>query len=263
MSIFPSGKIVPEWECQFFLKEKSFLNGMGPNGMGPNGTGPNRNVNLVISSYYYRIIMYNNKMARRRSFIKRTNKKNRTRNRTNKKNRTRNRINKKNRTKRINQKGGAFTLTSTQTQTLNRHTKPVNSVAFHPTAPLLATGSDDMTAKLWRFSPDGSTATCVATLEGHSNCVRSVAFHPTAPPFGDRLQRQHREIVAAVLRQLVGDLCGNSDGAQVRCLVCGVSPNGAPFGNRLQRQHREIVALFTRRLDGNLCGNSGGARRKC
>jgi WD40 repeat protein len=173
MSIFPSGKIVPGWECQFFLQEKSFLDGIGPN----------RNVNLVMSLYYYRIIMYNNKMARRRSFIKRTNKKNRTRNRTNKKNRTRNRINKKNRTKRINQKGGAFNLTLINRRpTQNGHTHGVNSVAFHPMAPLLATGSDDTTAKLWSFSPDGSPATtCVATLRGHSNCVRSVAFHPTAP----------------------------------------------------------------------------------
>ncbi len=124
-------------------------------------------------------------MARRRSFIKRTNKKNRTRtrNRTNKKNRTRNRINKKNRTKRINQKGGAFNLTLINpTPTQNGHTHGVNSVAFHPTAPLLATGSDDTTAKLWRFSPDGLTATtCVATLAEHRNCVCSVAFHPTAP----------------------------------------------------------------------------------
>jgi len=35
--------------------------------------------------------------------------------------------------------------------------------------------------KLWRFSADGSAATCVATLAGHSNLVYSVAFHPTAP----------------------------------------------------------------------------------
>jgi len=64
--------------------------------------------------------------------------------------------------------------------TLEGHRERVNSVAFHPTANLLATGSDDDTAKLWRFSPDGSTATCVATLEGHRTIVNSVAFHPTA-----------------------------------------------------------------------------------
>ena len=66
-------------------------------------------------------------------------------------------------------------------KTLEGHSNFVASVAFHPTAPLLATGSNDKTAKLWRFSPDGSTATCAATLKGHSSNVRSVAFHPTAP----------------------------------------------------------------------------------
>ena len=58
----------------------------------------------------------------------------------------------------------------------------VNSVAFHPTAPLLATGSNDTTVKLWLLSSDNSSATCVATLEGHRSPVMSVAFHPTANP---------------------------------------------------------------------------------
>jgi WD40 repeat protein len=34
--------------------------------------------------------------------------------------------------------------------TLQGHSKTVLSVAFHPSAPLLATGSDDNSAKLWR-----------------------------------------------------------------------------------------------------------------
>ena len=65
------------------------------------------------------------------------------------------------------------------------HSDSVISVAFHPTAPLLATGSNDNTARLWQLSPDNSSATCVATLDqsngGHNNYVNSVAFHPTAP----------------------------------------------------------------------------------
>jgi hypothetical protein len=64
--------------------------------------------------------------------------------------------------------------------TLRGHISVVDSVAFHPTALLLATGSGDNTAKLWRFSPDGSTVRCVATLEGHEDAVISVAFHPRA-----------------------------------------------------------------------------------
>ena len=61
---------------------------------------------------------------------------------------------------------------------LIEHSCIVSSVAFHPILPLLATGSWDRTAKLWRFSADGSAATCVATLAGHRH---SVAFHPTEP----------------------------------------------------------------------------------
>jgi WD40 repeat protein len=71
------------------------------------------------------------------------------------------------------------------------HTRSVESVAFHPTAPLFVTGSSDKTVKLWSlvYTHDGSisSATCVATLDrdkgGHRSTVRSVAFHPTAPLF--------------------------------------------------------------------------------
>jgi WD40 repeat protein len=56
----------------------------------------------------------------------------------------------------------------------------VSSVAFHPTASILATGSFDNSTKIWKIGPDGSSASCVATLEVHSKCVMSVAFHQTA-----------------------------------------------------------------------------------
>ena len=61
------------------------------------------------------------------------------------------------------------------------YTSLVLSVAFHPSAPYLATGSIDNTAKLWRLNADCSAVTCVSTLQGHSNWVCSVAFHPSAP----------------------------------------------------------------------------------
>jgi len=65
--------------------------------------------------------------------------------------------------------------------TLIGHSDWVLCVAFHPTAPLVASGSVDKTVKLWLLSSDNSSATCVATLAGHSRAVTSVAFHPTAP----------------------------------------------------------------------------------
>jgi len=60
----------------------------------------------------------------------------------------------------------------------------VNSVAFHPTQPILASGSDDTTVRLWRFSFDiqgPQEASCFAILRGHEDSVLSVAFHPTLP----------------------------------------------------------------------------------
>jgi WD40 repeat protein len=64
---------------------------------------------------------------------------------------------------------------------LEQHGGPVHSAAFHPTAPILATGSRDNTLKLWLLSSDLLSVTCVATLAGHSSSVESVAFHPNAP----------------------------------------------------------------------------------
>jgi WD40 repeat protein len=59
----------------------------------------------------------------------------------------------------------------------------IRSLAFHPTAPLLATGSNDQTVRLWRFvtTPNYSSADCVATLNRRKGDVSSVTFHPTAP----------------------------------------------------------------------------------
>ena len=71
--------------------------------------------------------------------------------------------------------------TATCVATLEGHSSHVRSVAFHPTAPLLATASNDKTVRLWLLSCDNSSATCAATLEGHSNAALSVVFHPTAP----------------------------------------------------------------------------------
>jgi WD40 repeat protein len=62
----------------------------------------------------------------------------------------------------------------------NLHSDSVWSVAFHLTANILATGSSDESAKLWRLTPDNSDASCLSTLQADS-WVFVVAFHPTAP----------------------------------------------------------------------------------
>ncbi len=53
------------------------------------------------------------------------------------------------------------------------HRKPVNAVAFSPTLPLIATGSDDKTVKVWDIR-----GKLLMSLEGHLGLVTAIAFSP-------------------------------------------------------------------------------------
>jgi WD40 repeat protein len=68
-----------------------------------------------------------------------------------------------------------FTYPSeTGVRRLEGHTDAVFSVAFSHDGTQLATGSSDMTARIWNVS----TWACESVLTGHSDGVRSVAFCP-------------------------------------------------------------------------------------
>jgi WD40 repeat protein len=54
------------------------------------------------------------------------------------------------------------------------HTDFVRSVSFSPTGDIIATASDDKTAKLWDLQGN-----CLVTFTGHNNLVTSVSFRPT------------------------------------------------------------------------------------
>src|SRR2546421_5088341 len=57
-------------------------------------------------------------------------------------------------------------------QTLEGHSRWVNSVAFSHDSARLASASGDGAVKVW----DASSGECLQTLEGHSGLVNSVAF---------------------------------------------------------------------------------------
>eukprot|EP00916_Digyalum_oweni_P020369 GHVL01033921.1.p1 GENE.GHVL01033921.1~~GHVL01033921.1.p1 ORF type:complete len:1097 (+),score=164.13 GHVL01033921.1:518-3808(+) len=59
---------------------------------------------------------------------------------------------------------------------LEGHERGVNWACFHPTLPVVASGADDRTVRLWRYSE--SSAWESASLRGHSNNVSCVMFHP-------------------------------------------------------------------------------------
>ena len=56
---------------------------------------------------------------------------------------------------------------------LKRHTGRVNTLAFHPTEPLLASGSSDDTIRLWNPTTGGHQA----ILSGHSSNVNTIAWN--------------------------------------------------------------------------------------
>lgn len=57
------------------------------------------------------------------------------------------------------------------------------SVAFNPTEPLILTGSNDFTARLWKMNEERTEVECVLTLDGRGVNYNYVAFHPTKPIF--------------------------------------------------------------------------------
>jgi len=65
--------------------------------------------------------------------------------------------------------------------TLEGHSHWVTAVAFHPTQPIIISGSFDNTVKVWLLCANNQTATCVATLNNKTQ-VRCINFHPTAHP---------------------------------------------------------------------------------
>jgi coatomer protein complex subunit alpha (xenin) len=57
----------------------------------------------------------------------------------------------------------------------------IYSVAFHPTEPLIAVGSQDHTFKLWQINYESSEAECLVNLIGSIDSVYCIVFHPSEP----------------------------------------------------------------------------------
>ena len=68
----------------------------------------------------------------------------------------------------------------TPSRTFTGHTDEINSISWSPAKTLLASGSDDGTARLWSASGSGSGSDggCVAVLSGHRKGVYSVKWAP-------------------------------------------------------------------------------------
>jgi serine/threonine protein kinase len=111
--------------------------------------------------------------------------------------------------------------------TLTGHTRPVGAVVFSPNGQLLATGSDDGTARLWDTTGRGTIDRPLATLTGHSGRpVGVVVFSPNgqllATGSGDGTARLWDTTGRGTVDRPLATLTGHTDwvGAVV------FSPNG-------------------------------------
>ncbi len=66
------------------------------------------------------------------------------------------------------------------TRNFTGHTDEVNAIQWSPDKALLASCSDDGTARLWSGSDKGGSG-CVAVLSGHTKPIYSVKWAPTGP----------------------------------------------------------------------------------
>jgi coatomer protein complex subunit alpha (xenin) len=76
--------------------------------------------------------------------------------------------------------GGNFDMydnSSTVKHVLEGHDRGVNWAVFHPTLPLIVSGADDRSVRLWRMSE--TRAWEVDACRGHFNNVVATVFHPT------------------------------------------------------------------------------------
>jgi WD40 repeat protein/3',5'-cyclic AMP phosphodiesterase CpdA len=144
-------------------------------------------------------------------------------------------------------------VTERVVRVLSGHTRGVNAVAFSPDGTLIATGSDDRTARIW----DASTGAPRTTLTGHTDAVRAVAFSPDgtviATGSADRTARIWDAATGGALATLTG-----SGGGGVRAVA--FSPDGTLIATGSDHRTAWIWDASTGAPRASLSGHTDAVR---
>lgn len=132
---------------------------------------------------------------------------------------------------------------------LEGHERGVNWAEFHHSQPLIVSGSDDRTVKLWRYNE--TKAWEIDTLRGHFNNVSAVTFHPKQDLIISDGEDKTIRVWDATKRQLLHTFKRESDRFWV--LSCHTGSNLIAAG------HDSGMVVFKLDRERPLCAAGGPA----
>jgi hypothetical protein len=145
----------------------------------------------------------------------------------------------------------ALRLYSQELMALRGHAAGISRVAFSPDGKLLATGSDDKTAKLW----NSSSGKIVSTLEGHNDNVYGVAFSPD----GRRLATGSADKTARTWEIATGKRLSTMNGHTGSVYTVAFSSDGRRIATSSEDQTARIWDSASGALLQTLTGHTGNS----
>lgn len=137
---------------------------------------------------------------------------------------------------------------SDQPDTLKGHSSDVNSVTFSPDGQMLATGSDDLTIKLWNLA----TKQEIRTFKGHTSWVWAIAISPDGQTIASGSADKTIKLWNLNTGKEIRTLIGHSDGVA----SVAFSPDGKLLASSSLDKTIKLWNLQTNKEIRTLTGHS-------